>query len=158
MLPLQTLLTFFLESGTWRLATLYLSEHRMICSVDTDRPSLLTQAQTFNLPLRTLIPSLYNITDCPFLLCHDLTDFSLLPLFALLSPTLFCASPPCPPWSHAGTQQGPNRADGALNYYFLPFLFLHVANTHCLGTSVRFFGTSSLCYFCFIGPDSRSHY
>ena len=123
--------------GTWRLATLYLSEHRMICSVDIDRPSLLTQAQTFNLPLRTLIPSLYNITDCPFLLCHDLNDFSLLPLFALLSPTLFCASPPCPPWSHAGTQQGLNRADGTLTIFCL-FYFLHVANTHGLGTSVRF--------------------
>ena len=91
------IIDLFSGIGTWRLAATYLSQHQIICSVDIDRPSLLTQAQTFNLPLNTLDATLYNTADRPFLLCHDLQDFSLLPLFSLLTPILLCASPPCPP-------------------------------------------------------------
>ena len=118
------IIDLFSGIGTWRLAATYLSQHQIICSVDLDRPSLLTQAQTFNLPLNTLDTTLYNIIDRPFLLCHDLQDLSLLPLFSLLTPTLLCASPPCPPWSNAGTQQGLNRPDGLLTLLCLLYSYL----------------------------------
>ena len=118
------IIDLFSGIGTWRLAATYLSQHQIICSVDIDRPSLLTQAQTFNLPLNTLDATLYNTVDRPFLLCHDLQDFSLLPLFSLLTPTLLCASPPCPPWSSAGTQQGLNRSDGLLTMLCLFYSYL----------------------------------
>ena len=118
------IIDLFSGIGTWRLAATYLSQHQIICSVDIDRPSLLTQAPTFNLPLNTLDTTLYNTIDRPFLLCHDLQDFSLLPLFSLLTPTLLCASPPCPPWSNAGTQQGLNRPDGLLTLLCLFYSYL----------------------------------
>ena len=94
----------------------------MLCAVDLDRQALLTQSATFHMPLYELTPQLYTQTDQPFLLRHDVTDYSLLPLFALFSPVLFCASPPCPPWSNAGTQLGFNRHDGALTLHCFFFL------------------------------------
>ena len=125
----HNIVDLFTGIGTWTLASHYLSEHRVICAVDLDRHALLTQSATFDMPLYELTPQLYTQTDQPFLLRHDVTDHSLLPLFALFSPVLFCASPPCPPWSNAGTQLGFNRHDGALTLHcFFLVLLTHASH------------------------------
>ena len=126
-LPLKSssnIIDLFSGIGTWNLASMYLSEHHIVCAVDNNNDALLTQATTFHLPLHTLTSDLYTTTDQPFLLCHDITDLSLLSLFSLLSPTLLCASPPCPPWSNAGTQQGFNRPEGNLTLFCLFYSYL----------------------------------
>ena len=122
--PSSNIVDLFSGIGTWSLASMYLSEHRIVCAVDNNHDALLTQATTFHLPLRTLTSDLYSTVDQPFLLCHDVTDLSLLSLFSLLSPALLCASPPCPPWSNAGTQQGFNRPDGNLTVFCLLYSYL----------------------------------
>ena len=117
------IIDLFAGIGTWTLASQYLYEHRMLCSVDNDLPALQTHAKTFS----TSVISLHDaFTQCPtqsFLLHHDVQDFRLLPLFSILSPSLLCASPPCPPWSKAGTLMGLNRPEGLLTLYCLFYAY-----------------------------------
>ena len=115
-----TVIDLFSGIGTWAYAARYLSEHQVVCSIDIDRQSLLTQAEK---PLFELHSQLYQPPTRPFLLRHDLTDYSILPLLSILSPDLLCASPPCPPWSNAGRQFGFNRTDGYLTLYCLFYSF-----------------------------------
>lgn len=59
---------------------------------------------------RLLIPKVFST-----LLCHDLTDLSILPLLALV---------PMPPWSSAGYQTGFDRYDGILAVFVLAYCYL----------------------------------
>ncbi len=117
------IIDLFAGIGTWTLASKYLHDHQIICSVDNNLSALQANAKTF---FTNIIPLHDTFAQCPtqpFLLHHDIQDFKLLPLFAALSPTLLCASPPCPPWSNAGTLMGLNRPDGLLVLYCLLYAY-----------------------------------
>ncbi len=119
----NNIIDLFSGIGTWTLASKYLHDHQIICSVDNNLSALQTNAATFSCNIYPLQEMFLQNPTQPFLLHHDIQDLKLLPLFSTLSPILLCASPPCPPGSNAGTLMGFNRPDGLLVLYCLLYSY-----------------------------------